>query len=736
MSYGLIYTIPFTSRLNNSYQVNIEKENYTGSSTELQGAGSETFVVDIDEPDNDFRYTPTIGSTAKIKIIGSDYLQSLFSDDYQQFRVTLLKNNTVVWRGFIKPENYTQDYVNNIFELDIDCLSGINILQYIQYTQQGTDERIFVSLWDLIKLIISELKLNYNAMYIPHVYSDTEANYAAYDNVLAKMKVSEQNFFTNTNDTDSTPTTDESTGTTSTDTSTEEAWYLNDILENICKLLNWTCVDWNGSLYFIDPDWSGEYLKYTSDLSSYSIVSYLTALNVQNISFAGSDHKLDILPTYNKISVKDSNYELDEIIPEEVYNTTFDTSTLNYQIGEADTVGINYMLKVYQTPTVFSLLEKYLTFEQYDNAYNSSENNFDSIKQPLIQLARICYYSYSSYKDADGNTKYKCSIDTISYENCIEINLKRTITIREYAQDTYIQDVYQTESFSVTDPILTYKSKLPCVSYGTGAFYISGSVGQSTNALEGNSENAMYFFDSETGSKKDINLICELSISGMYYNGSTWQSTQCTFKVSVSPTGYGFTEIDNNTTPFSPYVSGSGYLIQLPSTPLNGAVNFKMYMPECDSEVAAVYIKDFTVKYIKKTTTDSDDSNTYDRIYKNNTLTYRFTKELDEIEFKICSDNSDGVCYSKVILGNNFLTNNLYSAIDKATIRPEEKLINRIVNFYNATKIKLTQVLQESDSITPISTFTDLYMTGKTFSMFCGNIDFQNDSFSVIMLEQ
>jgi elongation factor P hydroxylase len=159
-----------------------------------------------------------------------------------------------------------------------------------------------------------------------------------------------------------------------------------------------------------------------------------------------------------------------------------------------------------------------------------------------------------------------------------------------------------------------------------------------------------------------------------------------------------------------------------------------MYKPICDAEVAAVYIKDFTIGYIKQTDKDSSTTTTYDRIYKN-TMDSVFANELDEIEFKICSDNNDGVCYSKVILNNGFLNNNLYSALDSGMIRPEEKLIKRIVNFYNDTRIKLTQVLKRDDAITPMSTFIDSYMSNKTFSMMCGSIDYQDDSFTVIMLE-
>lgn len=147
MSYRLIYTVPFASLENIPCVVEIEKENYFGEITELQG-GSSPFTVDI--ADEDFLYIPTRFSTAKISIVGSDYLQSLFSTAYQQYRVTFKKNGVVTWCGFIKPELYTQDYSSKTFELELECMSAMSSLEFIDY-EQAKDTREFISFWDILK---------------------------------------------------------------------------------------------------------------------------------------------------------------------------------------------------------------------------------------------------------------------------------------------------------------------------------------------------------------------------------------------------------------------------------------------------------------------------------------------------------------------------------------------------------------------------------------------------------
>ena len=192
MSYGLIYTIPFMTLENEPCVINIEKKDYTGESTELQ-AGETPFTIDIE--DEDFLYTPTRFSTAKIDIVGCDYLQGIYSTSYQEYRVTYLKNGKVQWCGFVKPEAYTQDYVTSKFTLEIECLSALSTLEYIDYAKKEASLQ-FVSLWYLFLKCISSANGNYTSIYIPYVYSDSADNYKAGSvNVLENLTISEQNFF-------------------------------------------------------------------------------------------------------------------------------------------------------------------------------------------------------------------------------------------------------------------------------------------------------------------------------------------------------------------------------------------------------------------------------------------------------------------------------------------------------------------------------------------------------------
>ena len=145
------------------------------------------------------------------------------------------------------------------------------------------------------------------------------------------------------------------------------------------------------------------------------------------------------------------------------------------------------------------------------------------------------------------------------------------------------------------------------------------------------------------------------------------------------------------------------------------------------------FLKGLKFIYQEADFTDTAKGNS-DRYYEN-VLNEDYINELDEIEFKISSYNNDGAWYSKVMLGDKYLEDNLYSAIEEKMIRPEEQLIRRIINRYSDTHIKLTQEIQEVSELTPITRLSDNFMVGKVFINTGGTIDYKQGKFRCIMIE-
>lgn len=686
VNYKTIYTLPFKSRKGVDYLIDIQNENYDGESFELTGSGESPFSVEIES--EDFLYTPIRFSTATIRVVGDDYLRQLYSTAYQQYRVTFKRNGVVAWCGFIKPEVYSQDYSSGCFELEIECASAMSVLEYVNYKQLNTESKTFVSLWSLIKECISLSRGQYSGVYLPHVYAKDATDYANGANVLAEMTVSEQNFF----DEDDKP------------------MKLKEVLEEICKLLNWTCADYLGALYFVDVDYTGEYYRYTPGFESYTMEAIGGVQIVQRIGFSGSEHTLDFLSGYNKCTVKTSNYPVGEVIPEETFDAIVIRGGNGQMIPAPRPVtpggrGEN-IIQVVQTPTVYEL---------HGYEVDSSVGSSGTRKKYLgAKLYRNCIYSVERQEDGS----YKPTIKEYSYDDCVCAIVKAAI----YTD----RDRYDMISIKQGTKILSFANNLPCAAYYAGAFCISASAAQSKDEL-------LYVYSPNVGSTSPLKLICKLEISGNYWDGSKWTSAESTFSIPVNPERTGYTSVVDTKELGMPYSGVSGYLIELPNKPLVGGLKFEMLTPECGNDVTAVYLKDFSIVYKKADGEKKDDDNS-DRNYEN-VINEDYINELDEIEFKISSYNNDGACYSKVLLGNDYLTNNLYSAVMGKQIRPEEQLIHRIVNRYSATNIKLTQVIRESPDLTPITRLSDKYMGDKVFISTGGLIDYSMDSFQCVMIQ-
>lgn len=681
MSYSLIYTVPFATLDNIPCVVEIEKDGYTGASTELT-AGATPFTAEIDS--EEFLYTPTRFSTAKLQIVGNDYLQTLFSTEYQQYRVTFKKAGVITWCGFIKPELYTQDYASETFVLEIECISAMSVLEFIDYTIEGKS-KAFVSIWHLLQRCISTASGQYNSVFIPHVYASSKAAYSTEENVLADMTLSEQDFF----DEDDKP------------------MKLKEVLEEVCKFLNWTCVDWKGDLYFVDVDHTGIYRQYDIGLEN-KANTQVNELLMQDIGFAGSNHSLDVLPGYNKASVKCSNYPVAQIFPDEDFDRLKLYASQDKQSGDKVTA------KRFYYPDVYRL------FHYSPQGVDLSDEQFETYKNNPDSLMGGMIIKRCEYKIVNGEPE----ISNYNWENLIQV---RRGTQKSGSNYTWLSRV----------PILTFKSQLPVAAYLDGAVAISCSVQVTEND------------DLSTDDKKRNGYVrawCEFSIGDYYYNGSEFVNSSRIelFEIKfplADIAGGGFASVENTKKLSQPYDGLTGYVIELPKgKPLTGEVRFCMYplQPQPGNYTqffagVGYYIKDLKMEYKRRDDLDDLTDNS-DRIYEN-ILNETYINALDEIEFKISSYNNDGVCYSKVMLGNDYLRDNLYNSILDNTIRPEEMMITRCINHYSATRIKLTQEIKERADLSPITRLSDTFLVGKKFINAGGSIDYKMNRFECIMIE-
>lgn len=711
MSYGLIYTIPFATLDNTPCVVEIEKDNYSGSVQELT-PGENPFTVDI--ADEGFLYVPTRFSTATIRIVGSDYLQSLFSTAYQMYRVTLKKDGVVTWCGFIKPELYTQDYSSQTFELELECMSCISTLEFIDYKQSG-ESRSFVSFWNLLKKCISSSSHKYSSVYIPHVYAKNADDYTAGMNVLESLTISEQNFF------------DED----------DKAMKLKEVLEEICKFLNWTCVDWRGELYFIDIDHVGEFTMYAADLSTKKSVVSPSLLNIQDIGFSGSGHALDILPGYNKVTVKDSNYPVDALIPD-----LFESRLLDSLIKKSP-----FYRKI--DGDRYSYFVKFFTNSRYINVFSDK----DSLSTINIDLSSMGGNADNAIINNIGSliskqTKYKWEDgvpSSLSFEDVLIIGMG--LGNKNYSDLTDLT-IFLNKDIPVLqiNPDYLIETIISPSDGATSYLLLSGQYFQSDSLYTNPAQGGDGTWNNTAG---DNCCKFKLKIGDKYWTGGQWSEKESRFIIKCGGYGkskiwYEWNDFENNVT-YDMNISSKGYAIPIKaSDKLFGKIELTVLRPYPNNYGEGGRIKRYPYYTFMRDLKlqlfsgmpeqDEEKNNDTDRIYEN-VINADYVNELDEIEFKITSHNNDGVCYSKVMLGDNYLTDNLYSAIEETTIRPEEQLIWRVVKRYDSPQIKLTQIIKETSDLTPITRLYDKYMVNKKFINAGGTIDYKMNSFKCVMLE-
>ena len=279
--YNVIYTIPFNGKDGNSYIIEISQDGATGSPIELIG-GVSPFQIEYNGEDFLYNSSKLCGATIRlvgdnIKLIGSNKFQQLFSTNYQEFKVNLKRNDTIIWTGFITPETYSQDFSHAIYDFEIECISALSTLQYIDF-KKTTDS---VTIMDLIEESITKSKGDYLHCYIPQTYNID----------LQLLSISSNNFI------------DED----------EKPMNYKEILESICTFLNWTITEYEGNIYFIDVDYIAKGLTAYTDILTrgYPTVNLSNSIELTDVKSMGASNTLSILGGYNQATVIASDYEVD-----------------------------------------------------------------------------------------------------------------------------------------------------------------------------------------------------------------------------------------------------------------------------------------------------------------------------------------------------------------------------------------------------------------------------------------
>lgn len=676
------YRLPFFNYAGESLEIKFYMEDYIGEIETLTGAPSAFVVTGTDE---EFVYEPVRTSTASVSIVTDSLLNDLFSVNSHHVAVKLYRGNKLLWTGYVEPEVFTQAYVPIADKLSINCISAIGTLENIQYEKQT--ENGFITAINLLRYIIRSANGGYEKIYIPYVYGSSEVNYSTKKNIFDEITLAEENF-------------------------TSEGMMLDEVLEYFCRFFNWTLYDYEGSLYFVDADWKGEYFSYGEDLVTYEMVTPNTVL-LQDIGFGGSDHTIDVLPGYNKVTVKAINNVFNELVENEDLETLKENGYQSVSYDKLSGDDVKVVRKRFLIPAKWEL-------DSYDEDTGEKQDPKDAMNNSFgSALLKISEYG--------GKWERSDFIPDIS----------------DYSWTLAVQDRVKGQQFQ-EKPGGAMSKDLVAIKGAKGAAWMNGAL-----SIDGSIivpwNDANLAFCKPSGKAGYADIVYVLRIGDKYWDGSSWVDSEAEFKIRYENESAGSPlTVKNTKSPDMPYSGLSGYIIKLPdNAPIIGDLSLKIrrtseigFTPESGAGSIKFYgyiYKNPNLNYKKKDGV-VDEGENGDRVYEN-VVNEKFMSELDEIEFGISSYNEDGATYSKALLNGNFLTNNLYSAIEGTLVRPEEALIRRIINRYRVTKIKLTQVLKNSDLIHPFTVLYDNSMVSKKFMLLSGVWDYEQNTVTLSMIE-
>ena len=569
------------------YTVNIIT-NGDGTTTKEFTLGGSPFTTEMDNSDK-IIYKPCKYQSATIEMVSQDYNFDIYSPTAQGTKVQLLKDSEVVWTGFITPNLYDQGFNEFRETISLEAIDGLSTLQYYKYTPVGKNKDI-VSFISIINHLISQCH-SYNYFYISdNIQKDNTTD----SSINELLYISEQNFFDEKKE---------------NETDNDVAWTMQEVLEEICQYLGYTCIAEGDSVYFLDYDAIREgintYYKYTVD----NIANPTKETKVFHKMINENDHSengasLSLDKTYNKVKVKDNLYDFNLAIPDpfdDVDNITSYNENYEKEWGKGEDE-LKYLYHYNPTTKFIELWRRAYSPDDDNDQHRDAYVVVQYKKNPKFK----CYKYNDKLEDVtalyEGSLNYKDTqnfsgaalasmwVNHLKMDPEMEIKAKATLDSppvittwndvwkgHKYTSLKYIADALNIISPSFEDYIIFCSRKYNELSdtyinnknyqkypyfetttevntanlYGSPNTYLllSGSY-----YFSGIYKNVFCKFplnnldiDPTQGRYgiSDVFIPAKLQIDNLYWNGTDWTETESTFKIEVDPANGNSNRLDN-----------------------------------------------------------------------------------------------------------------------------------------------------------------------------------------------
>lgn len=665
---------------------------------EIALAGDTPFLVNYQS--SDILFEPIKKSTATIKIVHNTYLENILSPYSQGTKVELIAENKKKWVGFLTPKVYDQSWVTEWEEIELEASDCISALQYLDY--EAMNDKGFVTFKDILKMIVEKTQL-IKGYYWPQS-KIVDDDYLTPE----KIGVYEKNFFSN---------------------DTDEPWKLYDVLSEICQYLGLTCVQSFDELWFLDY---GDYLTQTPTNSkydyytpsqiyrSYDYMGKYTPVITSKI-FRGNDGSISFQPIYNKVTVKDNMYNVEDVFPN-IFDDKYLTNINGDFFAAVEVEPLSEYASYPYGSSWFS--QKYVDEEVADTAYryfmriyehkywqtvyngNMTLMGGDAVQSlrnilqgRLVDLGTVkkTYYSYGQ----------KIMPNTVDYKRYICIPTKHNDTTQNTGKVVYkLKDGWRMPCMVSNDSFLVFQNSVIFERYN-GRPYI--------NPKWTNKPNKIYLGLNGSSWDRIAWPMYRLTIGDKAWSGfhKKWVALddarnyfEPVMEWQQDNMNYWNTEIEClNQVSWEENIKEAGYVIPLKDVDLSQPIHFEILCPAPSNYArdkdnnymmmkynAYCWISDLSVKIVERgQDVDKQDNDVvYENIIDENSMC-----EYNEVDFKLTTYSEDTKpSYSHVVYINGdkkeFLLTIKDRGLTSAEQNAEENFIERIVNQYSTPTQQLS----------------------------------------------
>lgn len=740
MSKQIRWQVPFVSRIKTAYRVDIYDEGYTGSPVQLLG-GTSPFTTDEDDSDDYFAPVRPQTGTLTVCTHDEDGNVLITLDDIlpanniaRPVRLVNVGTGAIEWQGFLSCEAYDQDYTDIPQHLQLPVISVLEAMASVEVDPAKLSglNTVATTIQKLLEIFIEKVGVSYfNRYYIPTVPRGM--------NIIGKYidatVLFEQKEYNNENST----------------TYIISGLSLRDCLERIAVYMGWCVREVSASLYFFAATENNGYRRYyrvgiadsstgaityrwQADLSTTQVVTR----EASELAWAGVDHRRTVQQGAKSVEVvaKLEKYELNLSIPDCPVGSL---STVYRQLWKYKEDGDWLYLLANTNAAAYSNIKVAYYSANYINVTNPHFMSYLTASIATL-LTHIAVGTSSSAK-ARIQTTATTAVRFYAGAFLCKYDWEKTGTAQAHdttdalycaffpnSLDYYNSPDYPTNfDRSKVGAIFSINS---VVNYRCNIGYLCLKAQADTVFMwDSNDYMGMELLHSSVRTFEWF-IGIELQFGNMWWNGSSWQSSQTVFKARMTKNGF---RNNYNADTMPDIVETDGLLIPV-TTDMQGVVTLNIWpmasaasVSENGRPIFEMIFSQLSVEHVVPADSNLSDrsENHYFRLLGTN-----FRDEIS-IDTDLASSLNNQPSPSLIMNSETEAMTELNYGTTQAPVmrRPEVDLLNRMATYYGAARQRLDLIVEHPTAAPlPLLRLNGISPDNRTYAPLAESRDWQQDS--------